>query len=303
MDDLNVTQPANVCNAPTEPGEEWRRITDPRLQNPYWISSHGRVWSELNHMFLTPTIRHGYVTIQIAAKPVMAFFMVHRIVAELFLPVPEAGCTVVDHIDGNKQNNNVDNLKWTTQHGNAHNPNTRPKSVAACRTVSAMKGHAIKCEGFAEPFAAAKDLAVLLGVTPASVRRACRTGGAIGVNLGLNHGKGFHAEYIMNEFDAKQKPVTLDDAIAAAIAVKAWKDSYSGKPVICIEDKLPFPSISAIARAYNMAVPAVISNRQRTDSGTSKLCAKKGFRTTHHFASMSREDYLKWVDEHVPKAD
>lgn len=49
---------------------------------------------------------------------------IHRIIAELFIPNPE-NKPCVDHIDTNKFNNRVDNLRWVTHKENSNNPLTR----------------------------------------------------------------------------------------------------------------------------------------------------------------------------------
>lgn len=47
----------------------------------------------------------------------------HRLVAEAFIPNPQQ-LPIVEHIDCDPTNNNVVNLRWTTQTGNMNNPIT-----------------------------------------------------------------------------------------------------------------------------------------------------------------------------------
>lgn len=57
-------------------------------------------------------------------------FLVHRMVAELFLEKPSPKHTIVGHLDHDKLNNRVSNLKWMTQSENATHQGQSPKVLA-----------------------------------------------------------------------------------------------------------------------------------------------------------------------------
>ena len=80
----------------------------------YTITREGEVINNKWHKKVKPQPNgRGYLRVSIGGK----LKFVHRLVAEKYIPNPEHR-TQVNHIDGNPQNNRVENLEWVTQEEN-----------------------------------------------------------------------------------------------------------------------------------------------------------------------------------------
>lgn len=84
----------------------------------YCVSDDGRIYSKKVKKELSPKKNwDGYERVQIWEHGKCRFVSWHRVVAETWCEKPE-GATVVNHKDGNKQNNHSRNLEWVTQKEN-----------------------------------------------------------------------------------------------------------------------------------------------------------------------------------------
>lgn len=89
--------------------EEWRPVED---YPGYYVSDKGRVYGRSGKI-LNPSKNHkGYLYIT-GRKEKNTTLFVHRLVAKAFIPNPE-NKPEVNHIDGDKHNNCVENLEWVT---------------------------------------------------------------------------------------------------------------------------------------------------------------------------------------------
>lgn len=106
----------------------------------YAISESGKVWSYRKNRFLKEIIGDGgYLQVNLFKNGSFKYFRIHRLVAEHFIKEIPSGLTV-DHIDGNKKNNFVNNLQIISRGENSYKANKGKKlSVATKNKISNSK--------------------------------------------------------------------------------------------------------------------------------------------------------------------
>ena len=97
----------------------------------YYADDNGHIWSEYKQDYLTEyPDKDGYMKVVLMTKDKPAGkghrFSVHRLILHTFNPIENENYYQVDHIDGNKTNNTLQNLKWVSCLENLNNPNTKP---------------------------------------------------------------------------------------------------------------------------------------------------------------------------------
>jgi len=96
----------------------------PGYEGLYAVTKDGRVWAHANWlhqgMFLKQVLRGGYRAVHLCNQGKARMKPVHRLVAITFIPNPNS-LSQINHKDGVKTNNKVQNLEWcTASHNRKH---------------------------------------------------------------------------------------------------------------------------------------------------------------------------------------
>lgn len=103
--------------------EEWKITTE---DNNYEVSNKSNIRNKHTKQLMKTRNINGYSIVSIGDNNLL----VHRIVAKAFIPNPENKPSV-DHIDKNRSNNCVENLRWATSKEQCENRNHKGKQKTA----------------------------------------------------------------------------------------------------------------------------------------------------------------------------
>lgn len=162
--------------------EKWKGI---KGWDDYEVSNKGRVRSlkngSKNPYIMKPiTQTSGYSCVHLKNNGTMKTARIHRLVAEAFLP-NDNNKEHVNHIDGNKSNNDISNLEWATAgENNNHAWRTGLKTPSGEKPVRIVET--------GEVFKSANECARMIHGHEADISKCC-------CGIRPTH-LGFHFEYV-----------------------------------------------------------------------------------------------------------
>ena len=101
--------------------EEFREVSG--YEGLYEVSNLGRV--RRNGKIIKPSKKNGYLYLNLCKNGIVRNALIHRLVAQSFLPNP-SNFPQVNHKDEDKTNNAVSNLEWCTSQYNSNYSNSKP---------------------------------------------------------------------------------------------------------------------------------------------------------------------------------
>lgn len=123
--------------------EIWKDIEG--YEGFYKISNLGRVKSlprngtvNKERIMVNRVNKTGYWTIHLRRLGVSKYLKIHRLIAIAFIEKVE-GKDVINHKDGNKLNNSIDNLEWCTHSENAQHAHDTGLRVTCLKQIAAAR--------------------------------------------------------------------------------------------------------------------------------------------------------------------
>lgn len=104
------------------------------LRKKYAVSNHGRVVSYSKEIkdgnLLNGSTVEGYTVINVKPNDTFQSLYLHREIAKLFLPKPGRAYKYVIHLDHDKKNNHIKNLRWATKEEMEAHQQKSPAKIA-----------------------------------------------------------------------------------------------------------------------------------------------------------------------------
>ena len=169
--------------------EIWRDIHG--YEGKYQVSNYGRIKSLYTNKLKKATIKNtGYKCVDLYLNGKRENKTIHRLVAMAFIPNPNS-YKVINHIDGNKLNNNVNNLEWCTQSYNIKHSYDNNLHIPTIEKAINSRKRKILCHQNNKKYNSIIEAAKDLNLNTGKICEVCK-----GTR---NHTKGYTFEYIKED--------------------------------------------------------------------------------------------------------
>ena len=106
----------------------------------YQINKKGEIRNKKRNNIMKPGNNKGYLQIGLTKNGKQLKYYIHRLLGIQFIDNPN-NFNLIDHIDINKLNNNLENLRWINKSGNCRNIIKRKDCSSIYRGVYCDKGN------------------------------------------------------------------------------------------------------------------------------------------------------------------
>ena len=149
--------------------EVWKDVEG--YEGLYQVSTCGNLYSSYVKRKLQLSLdQYGYKQVILVNNGVRKRHLLHRMVAQAFIPNPE-NKPQVNHLDENKTNNNVSNLEWVTSKENINHGTRTERQICTQRII--QKSRPVICSN-GVIYRSTREASRLLGLDNSSLNKVLK---------------------------------------------------------------------------------------------------------------------------------